>query len=315
MTSVVSPDRHKVRFPSGDTTCAAWHYEGVNGGCVVMSGGLAVTKEPATDRLAARFQAAGFSVLALDFRRLGESGGAPRQVVDVGDQQADPRAAIAFARELPGGGPERGAVWGVPMSGGHVLVVAAGDARLAAVIAQAPLADGVAATPNGMRHMTPWAALRLNGRAAADAIGRRLGRAPRMVALSGPRGAVAALTTPDAVKGPLALDPDGVYAASWQQEVAAGSALRMAFYRPGRAAPRIACPLLVLAYEDDRTALAAPAVRAGRRAPRGEVVELPGDHYTSMTDGFEDAVELNIAFLRRHLVAGAEAGSRAMATR
>ena len=43
------------RFPSGDTTCAAWHYEGVNGGCVVMSGGLAVTKEPATDRFAARY--------------------------------------------------------------------------------------------------------------------------------------------------------------------------------------------------------------------------------------------------------------------
>src|SRR3954454_4643526 len=150
MTSVVSPDRHKVRFPSGDTTCAAWHYEGVNGGCVVMSGGLAVTKEPATDRLAARFQAAGFSVLALDFRRLGESGGTPRQVVDPGDQQADLRGAIAFARGLPGVDPERVALWGFSMSGGHVLVVGARDARLAAVIAQAPLADGVAATPNGM---------------------------------------------------------------------------------------------------------------------------------------------------------------------
>src|SRR3954452_8266487 len=315
MTSVVSPDRHKVRFPSGDTTCAAWHYEGVNGGCVVMSGGLAVTKEPATDRFAARFPAAGFSVLAFDSRRLGESGGTPRQVVDPRDQQADLRAAIAFARGLPEGDPERVALWGFSMSGGHVLGVGARDARLAAVIAQAPLADGVAATPNGMRHMTPLAALRLNGRAVADAIGRRLGREPRMVPLSGPRGAVAALTTPDGVKGPIALDPDGVYAASWRQEVAAGSATRMPCYRPVRAAQRIACPLLVLAYENDRTALAAPAVRAGRRAPRGEVVELPGDHYTSMTDGFEDAVELNIAFLRRHMVPDAEAASRAMATR
>src|SRR4051794_41425690 len=109
MTSVVSPDRHKVRFPSGDTTCAAWHYEGVNGGCVVMSGGLAVTKEPATDRLAARFQAAGFSVLAFDFRRLGESGGGPRAGGGPRGPHAHPPGAGPVAPGAPGGGPGRAA--------------------------------------------------------------------------------------------------------------------------------------------------------------------------------------------------------------
>jgi hypothetical protein len=29
-----SAERRKVHFPSGDTTCAAWHYPGTNGGCV-----------------------------------------------------------------------------------------------------------------------------------------------------------------------------------------------------------------------------------------------------------------------------------------
>src|SRR4051794_41858504 len=111
MTSVVSPDRHKVRFPSGDTTCAAWHYEGVNGGCVVMSGGLAVTKEPATDRLAARFQAAGFSVLALDFRRLGESGGAPRRGGGPPGPPGDARGGGPASRGGAGGGPRGGGGW------------------------------------------------------------------------------------------------------------------------------------------------------------------------------------------------------------
>src|SRR3989442_1448002 len=37
--------REKVHFPSGDTTCAASHYPGTNGGCVIMAGGFAVTKE------------------------------------------------------------------------------------------------------------------------------------------------------------------------------------------------------------------------------------------------------------------------------
>jgi hypothetical protein len=38
--------RTKVRLTSGDTQCAAWHYPGTNGGCVIMAGGFAVTKEP-----------------------------------------------------------------------------------------------------------------------------------------------------------------------------------------------------------------------------------------------------------------------------
>src|SRR3954453_21723647 len=89
--------RKKLRFRSGDAECAAWHYPGTNGACVVMAAGLAVTKEPGTDRFAERFQAAGYSVLAFDSRRLGESGGQPRQVVRMGDQRADFHAAIAFA--------------------------------------------------------------------------------------------------------------------------------------------------------------------------------------------------------------------------
>jgi alpha-beta hydrolase superfamily lysophospholipase len=302
------PQRQKVRFPSGDTTCAAWHYVGTNGACVVMAAGTGVTKEPGTDRFAQRFHQAGFSVLAIDFRRLGESGGVPRQVVRVGEQLADLRAAIAQARTLPEVDRSRVALWGFSLAGGHVFRTAAGVPELAAAIAQAPLVDGLLAAPNAMRHMTPLAALRLNGRAMRDVVARRLGRAPVLVPLAGPRGTVASLTTPDAAKGAAALDPDHDHP-DWEQTVAAGSALRMAFYRPGRAAARVRCPLLVLAYDDDRSALAGPAIRAGGRAPLGEVVRLPGDHYEPFMDGFEQAVEIQVAFLRRHVVDPARAGA------
>jgi uncharacterized protein len=294
-------ERVKVRFPSGDVTCAAWHYPGTNGGCVIMAGGTGVTKEPATDRFAPRFQQAGFSVLAIDFRRLGESDGEPRQIVRVREQIADLEAAIRFARTLPEVDPARVALWGFSLAGGHVFRVAAGDPGLAAAIAQAPLADGQAVAPNALRSMTLLAALRLNARAALDALGRRVGREPLLVPLAGPRGTVASLTTPDGAKGPQALNPDNRYP-DWRQEVATGSALRMGFYRPGRFASRVQCPLLVLAYEDDRSAMPGPAIRAGRRAPHGEVVRLPGDHYAPFMAGFEQAVELQLAFLRRHLI-------------
>src|SRR3954462_14014663 len=111
-TPMTPPQRQKVRFASGDTTCAAWHYAGTTGACVVMAGGTGVTKEPGTDRFAQRFHAAGFSVLAIDFRHLGESGGTPRQVVRVGEQLADLAAAIEHARALPEVDPSRVALWG-----------------------------------------------------------------------------------------------------------------------------------------------------------------------------------------------------------
>ena len=72
--------RQRIRFASGDTSCTAWHYPGANGGCVIMTGGFAVTKEPGTDLFARRFNEAGFGVLAFDYRNIGESGGQPRQV-------------------------------------------------------------------------------------------------------------------------------------------------------------------------------------------------------------------------------------------
>ena len=81
--------REKVRFAVGGTQCAAWHYPGTNGACIIMAGGFAVTREPGTDQFAARFHEAGYSVLAFDYRHLGESGGQPRQVVRVREQTED----------------------------------------------------------------------------------------------------------------------------------------------------------------------------------------------------------------------------------
>src|SRR5260370_9691869 len=100
-------DRKKVRCVGGDAECAAWPHPGTNGACVIMAGGFAVTKEPGTDMFAKRFNDAGFAVLAFDYRRIGESGGQPRQVLPVRDQLADWQAAIAFARTLPGVDPAR----------------------------------------------------------------------------------------------------------------------------------------------------------------------------------------------------------------
>jgi pimeloyl-ACP methyl ester carboxylesterase len=271
-----------------------------------MAGGFAVTKEPGTDQFAARFQEAGFAVLAFDYRRLGESGGEPRQVVRIGDQLDDWQAAIAFAATLPGVDPTRVAAWGFSASGGHVLRVAASNPQLAAAIAQTPNADGPAATRNAMRYQRPLALLRVTARGVLDALGGLVGRPPRLLPLVGPPGTVAVLTTPDALEGDAVLNPGNRYP-DWQQAVAARSALPLGFYRPGRAASRVRCPLLVVVCDQDRTALAEPAARAAHRAPLGEVVRLPGGHYAPFSDAHDDAVGAELSFLQRHVLGPAEA--------
>src|SRR5690348_18076714 len=120
-----------------------------------MTGGFAVTKEPGTDLFARRFAEAGFSVLAFDYRHLGESGGQPRQVQRVGEQLADWRAAIGRARALPGGDPARIAIWSFSSSAGHVFRIAAGDPGPAAAVAQTPYAGGPAAARHAARCPNP----------------------------------------------------------------------------------------------------------------------------------------------------------------
>jgi uncharacterized protein len=306
---VASVQREKVRFVSDGTECAAWHYPGTNGACVVMAGGGAVTKEPGTDRFAKRFSEAGFAVLAFDYRRLGESGGHPRQLVRIGEQLDDWQAALGFAQSLPGADPARLAAWGFSLSGGHILRVAAGNPELAAAIAQTPLADGQAATRAAARHQKPLALLRFTGRGLADTLGSLIGRPPLLVPLAGEPGTVAMLTTPDGIDGDRALNPGNRYP-EWQQAVAARSALRIGMYQPGRYASRVRCPLLVVACDEDQSALPGPAVRAAERAPHAELVRLPGGHYAPFLDAHEPAVEAELAFLRKHLLDDARADQR-----
>lgn len=300
-TSVV---REKVRFAVGGTYCAAWHYPGTNGGCVIMAGGGGVTKEPGTDPFAARFHAAGFTVLAFDYRCLGESGGGPRQTVRIGDQLDDWQAAIDFAASLPETDPARIALWGFSLSGGHVLRVAARNPHLAAVVAQTPNTDGPAASRSAGSHQKPLALLRLTATILLDAAGGLLGRRPLLVPLAAEPGTVAMLSTPDGIKGDEALNPGNRYP-QWNQEIAARSLPGIALYRPGRATPQVRSPLLVLVCDEDRSVLSEPAVSAAGRAPRAEVVRLPGGHYAPFMEQHEQAVEAELAFLRRHLLAPA----------
>jgi uncharacterized protein len=296
--------RQRITFRSGTDDCAAWHYQGSNGACVVMAGGAGVTKEPATDRFAARFHAAGYSVLAFDHRHIGESGGTPRQVVRVREQLADWEAALDCAASLPAVQAGKIAGWGFSLAAGHLFRLAArrpSQRRLAAVIAQAPLVDGAASSPRALMHETPGVLARFPLIALRDVARGLAGREPLVVPLAGPRGAVAMLTTPDADDCDRALNPGNAYP-DWQQTIAARSVVPIALYRPGRTASRISCPLLAVISTGDQSVLAAPALKAAGRVPGGEVLQVDGTHYAAFLDQHETVVAAELEFLRRHLL-------------
>lgn len=285
----------EVTFESGGVRCAASHFVGAGAACVVMAGGLGVPRGPGTARVAEAFQRAGFHALTFDYRGFGGSGGTPRSVARVRGQLEDWDAAIDRARKLPGVDPTLISAWGFSLGGGHVLRVAATRRDLAAAVAVSPLADGRAATRNALRHQTATAMAKLLALAAFDQITAPVRREAALIPLAGPKGTVAALTTPDAGGGDVAFPGD------WPRVVAARSTLGLGSYRPGRRSRRITCPLLVVVANGDQSALAAPAVEAAGRAARSEVVHLEGGHYAPFLDAFDAAIALQVQFLARHL--------------
>jgi pimeloyl-ACP methyl ester carboxylesterase len=260
-----------------------------------MAHGFGGVRELRLDAFAERFVAAGYTCLVFDYRSFGASEGEPRQILDIAAQHADWAAAIAHARTLEGVDPDRIILWGTSFGGGHVLVAGARDPRVAAVVAQVPHTSALAAS----RTSSASQKARLFGAALRDAAGAMFGRAPLYVPIFGRPGELAAMTTPGAVEAVDRLRPTGF---AERNEVAARVFLQIARYSPGRDAARVRCPLLVLACDKDRLTPPAEAEATARRAPKGEVIIYPQDHFDIYDGpGFERATADTIAFLGRHV--------------
>ncbi|PDV96725.1 alpha/beta hydrolase [Candidatus Chloroploca asiatica] len=291
--------RTEITFAVDESQCAAWLYEPDTTGphpCVVMAHGFTLVREQRLDAYAERFAAAGLAVFLFDYRHFGASQGEPRQLLSIRRQLQDWEAAIAAARGLPAIDATRIALVGGSLSGGHVQTVAARDSTIAAVVAQVPWCDGLRNLPAlGLGPI-----LRLSLAGLRDVIGALLGQAPYYIPAAGPPGAVAAMTTPDAVTGLAKMTPPG---STWRNEVAARIALTIGLYRPGATAHRIRCPILYIAAEQDRIAPAQFVYDTARHAPHAELKRYPGGHFDVFVPPlWDEVVTAQVEFLERHLV-------------
>jgi dienelactone hydrolase len=300
----MSAEPTEVTFPSGGVLCAADLYrpDGAMGTmpCVVMGHGFSGTKGLARV-YAEQFAAAGFAVLVFDYRHFGESGGQPRQLVDVVRQRADYYAAVQFARTARGIDPERMALWGTSLSGGHVIAVAADDPRIAAVVAQVPLIDARRTgrtTRQRLRRALSRSALKLFAAAGRDALRAVRGRPPYLARVVGLPGDAAVFTDPQVAAIFAEL---GGEAAGWRNAFAPRFLFGLPRYRAGTA-QRLQMPLLVGVADDDLEASPVFAAWIAGQSPHGEVRHYPVGHFDVYVDPVRtQMIADQIAFLRSYI--------------
>jgi alpha-beta hydrolase superfamily lysophospholipase len=284
-------DREDLEFRCGEDACAAWLYpaagEGTVSPIVVMAHGLSGTRRDGLGPFAERFAAAGIAALLFDHRGFGDSGG-EADLFEPGRQLDDWRAAIAFARSLPGIDPQRVATFGSSMGGGNALAAAADDPRVAAAISQVPFLD----MARQAHRSSPLVTARMLAAAA---------RGKRLPAVGQPHEA-ALINAPGGEAGwrhVVAIGEDS----RWRNRVSSRWLLGRP-YRPVRHAAGLHCPWLLCVGEADRVARPGPAIAAARRAPLGELRTYPGVDHFDIYDGpaHEAVVADEIDFLRRHLL-------------
>jgi alpha-beta hydrolase superfamily lysophospholipase len=283
-------DRRDLTFVAGGDTCAAWLYPAAGGRtavpAAVIAHGLSGTRRDRLGAFAERFADAGFTALVFDHRGFGDSGGEP-DLFDPAWQLEDWRAAISFARSLPGVDGARIATFGSSMGGGNALAAAAEDPQIAAAISQVPFLDIV----KQAHRSSPWVTLRMLAAATQGRYLPAVGQPDEPALINAPGGE-------EGWRRVVAIGEDS----RWRNRVSSRWLLGRP-YRPVRHAAKLHCPWLVCVGEADRVAKPGPAIAAARRAPKGELRTYPGVDHFDIYDGpaHEALIADQLDFLGRHL--------------
>lgn len=291
----------QTTFPSGADYCAAWltlpEGDGPHPVVLLVHGGGA-THGMMLAQYEKWFSAAGFAVVAFDFRHLGESGGQPRQLFSLRRYFEDIEAALAFIAQRPELDAKRVALWGTSMGASHVVTMAARRPDIAAAVIQCPILQGRAP----MARSGLWHMLRFTWPIMSDTVRALFGLNRRYVPLVGRPGELAFVNLPGAFEGWHSVVPQG---AQFDNRIpAGGSTLEVLFYNAAASARHVRCPLLVCVSDNEELMDPAIAVKAAADAPRGVVKHYAADHFSVYHPPIvERLVADQIDFLTAYLMA------------
>jgi uncharacterized protein len=302
-------ERTDVEFPSGAAVCRAWLYRPVVPGgrqipCIVMAHGFGGTRDAGLEAYAEKFVCAGYVVLLFDYRHWGASDGEPRQLFSVRRQLQDWASAIGYARCLEGVDPKRVALWGTSFSGGHVIVAAAKDGEIAAVSAQGPMVDALAAFLNVIHYAGLAMFLKLGLLGMIDQLRAMFRMSPLYVPLIAPPGELAMMSSHDSASGYGAIVPP-----HWRNQICARAALTIARYRPVAYAGRLHCPVLIQVCMNDSLIPPRSAIATAQKiGVTAELRQYHCGHFDIYVDEyFERVSDEQLAFFNRALLPGQDA--------
>jgi len=262
---------------------------------VIMAHGFAAERTFGLPAYADHFASHGLAVYMFDYRCFGDSDGEPRNYVDQGRHIQDWHAAIDHVRSLSNINNNKIALWGSSFSGGHVIVSAAKDPEIAAIIAQVPFVDAISTTFKlGFKFL-----MQATPHALRDLARIVTFRSPHYVKVIGHPEEFAIMNTPESYPGYSSIVPED---SSWENQCPARIILKFALYRPIASANKVKCPALVMLAEKDSLVDAAAVEKTARKMANSTLVKYPFGHFDIYTgDGFSDAIKKQTEFLMTHL--------------
>ncbi|MBC2713867.1 MAG: alpha/beta fold hydrolase [Desulfobacteraceae bacterium] len=262
---------------------------------VVMAHGFGAESTFGLPAYAETFASSGLAVYLFDYRCFGTSDGEPRNYVDQGRHLQDWKSAIAHVRSLPDINTNKIALWGSSFSGGHVIVTAARDHDISAIVSQVPFVDAISTTFKlGFKYL-----MQATPHAIRDLSRLLTFRSPYYVKVISQPDEFAIMNTPESYPGYSSLIPKG---SKWENKCPARILLRFGTYRPIAVADKIRCPALIMLGEKDSLLDARAVEKTAKKIPKGELVKYPFGHFDIYTgNAFKEAVKRQTEFLLAHL--------------
>ncbi|MGM0452571.1 MAG: alpha/beta hydrolase [Thermodesulfobacteriota bacterium] len=262
---------------------------------VIMAHGFGAERTFGLPAFAQRFAENGLAVMLFDYRNFGDSDGEPRNLVDAGRHLADWQAALAHVKTLEAVNPDKIGLWGSSFSGGHVIVTAAREKGVSAIVAQVPFVDSISTLGKlgvGFLLRTIPHALREIGRLLTF-------RRPHYIRIVGTPEEFAVLNTPESYPGYTAMIPADT---DWENRCPARILLTFAAYRPIGWAKSVNCPALLMAGEQDSLIDIGAVKKTADAMPHARLIQYPFGHFDIYTgNAFENAVSEQTDFLLQHL--------------
>lgn len=265
-----------VEYFSGDERVRAlWHTpdsEGPHSAIIQGPGWYGLKDAKAYERYHRAFTDAGFAVLSIDYRGFGESEG-QRGIVDPNRQLEDLINGVTYLTtraDVIAGAIGAYATGGT--GGGNVVLLAAADVRVRAVISQVPVADG----RDWLHRMrTEWEWIEYQRQLEED---RRMRVVTGKSKLVHPRDEVM-VQTPERRASGFKSDVDEKNPTA----VPLSMVDPLLRYRPLDAARGLRTPLLVVAVDEDATTPTdhAEAIYEAARGPKKFILQRNSSHYAA----------------------------------